>query len=103
MALFLPAAIQNERQTLGFVGVDQLKLFWRNIHCIGRSMSEMRFSWAGLILAPLRVPPALSVTFLRSLQGARPVLSFLLLRRACLPCGRMLMINIIQTHGHYGL
>ncbi|HLL27467.1 MAG TPA: hypothetical protein VKT73_07425 [Xanthobacteraceae bacterium] len=39
----------------------------------------MRFSWAGLILAPLVVPVMLSVAWLSSFQGDRPVLLFLLL------------------------
>jgi hypothetical protein len=38
----------------------------------------MRFSWTGLILAPLLVPMTFSV-LLSSFQGDRPVLSFLLL------------------------
>jgi hypothetical protein len=38
----------------------------------------MRFSWAGLILAPLLLPVIFSA-LLSSFQGERPVLSFLLL------------------------
>jgi len=38
----------------------------------------MRFSWSGLILAPLPLP-VISAALLSSLQGDRPVLSFLLL------------------------
>jgi hypothetical protein len=39
----------------------------------------MRFSWTGLILAPLLVPVMLSAALLSSFQGDRPVLLFLLL------------------------
>ena len=39
----------------------------------------MRFSWTGLILAPLLVPVMFSAALLSSFQGDRPVLLFLLL------------------------
>ncbi len=39
----------------------------------------MRFSWTGLILAPLLVPVMFSATLLGLMQGERPVLLFLLL------------------------
>lgn len=39
----------------------------------------MRFSWTGLLLAPLLVPVLPSMALLGLLQGERPVLSFLLL------------------------
>jgi hypothetical protein len=39
----------------------------------------MRFSWTGLILAPLLVPAMLSAALASSFQGDRPVLVFLLL------------------------
>jgi hypothetical protein len=39
----------------------------------------MRFSWTGLILAPLLVPLMLSATLLSFFQGDRPVLLFLIL------------------------
>ena len=39
----------------------------------------MRFSWTGLILAPLLVPLMLSAALLSFLQGDRPVLLFLIL------------------------
>jgi hypothetical protein len=41
----------------------------------------MRFTWTGLILAPLLVPVMFSAALLSSFQGGRPVLSFLLLVR----------------------
>ena len=39
----------------------------------------MRFSWTGLILAPLLVPLILSAALLSFFQGDRPVLLFLIL------------------------
>src|SRR5438874_9375296 len=39
----------------------------------------MRFSWTGLILAPLLVPLMLSAALLSFFQGDRPVLLFLIL------------------------
>src|SRR5258706_11137288 len=39
----------------------------------------MRFSWTGLILAPLLVPVMFSAALLSSFQGDRPVLLFLIL------------------------
>jgi hypothetical protein len=45
----------------------------------------MRFSWTGLILAPLLVPVMFSAGLLNSFQGDRPVLLFLiLLASACI-------------------
>jgi hypothetical protein len=45
----------------------------------------MRFSWTGLILAPLLVPVMFSAALLSSFQGDRPVLMFLLLpAQACI-------------------
>src|SRR5262249_45360214 len=45
----------------------------------------MRFSWTGLILAPLLMPLILSAALLGLLEGERPVLLFLfLLAAACI-------------------
>jgi hypothetical protein len=51
---------------------------WRSPHRRGRRTTAMRFTWTGLILAPLPLP-VLSSAALSVLQGDRPLLGFLIL------------------------